>query len=683
MKMKYFNSYLFLFLIPLVLNGAPIKEGVVFQKPSDLGVGRLMPTLGVTSLATGVAQAYEFKKNTLTVVLFTSQSCPVAKKLIPDIEALQKKYAAKNIAWLMVNPYLSEDTNQFKKMDFLKNGKVTLAFDKDLALAKRLGARTTTEVYLIDEEGSLLYRGALSDQYGLAFQLEKPTHRLLDAAIEASLKGQVPVIRATTAPGCSLDTGHEVLPDEVGLSYHERISRVVKENCSLCHRDSGVAPFSLDSKEQVLEHAGMIKKVLLEKRMPPWFAEAAGSNGPLWLNDRSLGEKDLLDFMKWLETKEEGPKNVALKKPQLVNTEWVIGKPDVIYTIPKVVTVKASGTMPYQHLFVRTDFPVKKWVNAWEVIPTAREVVHHVLIFAIPAKDATPEALKKRSRGGEMGGFFAAYVPGNSDITYPEDQAIGLEPGTVLYFQIHYTPNGQEQKDQTKLGLKFVDQPPLHEVKVAGVVNSKLKIPPQEANHHEVAELKLPEDVVILGYMPHMHLRGKAFKYTVTDPEHTVSTLLNVPIYDFNWQLNYRLASPLTLKKGSIIKVEAIFDNSPANLANPDPTATVKWGMQSSDEMLIGYFEYYSVNGNQSSVLLSVTGSEAEGTDKALPTSLERSQELMKQLDLDANGKLTKEELGKSSNPKAYLKYFDLMDSNHDKEVSLDELKAGLEKLKK
>jgi len=190
-------------------------------------------------------------------------------------------------------------------------------------------------------------------------------------------------------------------------------------------------------------------------------------------------------------------------------------------------------------------------------------------------------------------GYYAIYVPGNSTLIYPDGFGKRLPKGSKVRFQIHYTPNGTATEDRTELGLVFAKEKPNHEVLVAALINTWFKIPPGESNHKETAWLPVPFDAVILGFLPHMHLRGKAFRYEVTTPGGKPEVLLDIPHYDFNWQLLYNLAEPRRIPRGSNLTATAWFDNSDKNPANPDPTKTVKWGPQTFDEMLLGYVEYY------------------------------------------------------------------------------------------
>ncbi|MFM7151677.1 MAG: hypothetical protein ACKO23_17765, partial [Gemmataceae bacterium] len=167
-----------------------------------------------------------------------------------------------------------------------------------------------------------------------------------------------------------------------------------------------------------------------------------------------------------------------------------------------------------------------------------------------------------------------------------------LPKGSWLVFQMHYTPDGVERKDRSSLGLIFSKEPPKYEVRTRGIAQRFFFIPPGSAAHEVKSRTTFDKDVSLMTLLPHMHVRGKDFKYEVTFPDGKKDTLLSVPHYDFNWQSNYRLDKPLTLPAGTKIECTAHFDNSPKNLNNPNPKQWVRWGDQTWEEMMIGFIDY-------------------------------------------------------------------------------------------
>ena len=567
---------------PPAAKADPIRNPPRVMRAADAGVGRFVPEVAFTDLAGKAGKLSDFRANKLLVVAFFDAGCPLCKKYGPTLARLEKDYGTKGVTFLFVDPTAADTADEVKKAVADRGFAGRVVHDKDGTLTAALGATSTTEVFVLDAARTVVYRGAISDQYGFAYSLDAPRNSYLTAALDAQLAGKQVVTGATTAPGCDLEAKPQAaLP----LTYHTRIERIVQQNCVECHHKGGVGPFVLDTYEAVAGRKAAIRRVVEGGTMPPWFAAppAKGEHTP-WANDRSLTASDKADLLAWLggDLKKGDPADAPL--PRTFESGWLIGKPDAVFQAPKPIAVKAEGTMPYQHASVQTDYDDDRWVQAIEVRPTAREVVHHVLVFADP---------KGMRRGGEAEGFFAVYVPGNSTLIYPEGYAKKLPKGTSLRFQIHYTPNGKATEDQPSIGLVFAKGPPRNEVRVTGLVNGQFAIPAGADNHKIEARMPyVPFDVKVLAFFPHAHLRGKAARYEVKTANEPTKMLLDVPHYDFNWQLTYRYAEPVRVPAGSVLTYTAWYDNSDKNPANPDPKRVVHWGQQTYEEMHLGYLEF-------------------------------------------------------------------------------------------
>ena len=553
------------------------KEAPKLRLPGPAGVGRLVPDVAFTDLAGKPGKLSDFKAGKLTVVAFTNTTCPICKKYAPSLRRLEKEWGGKGVSFLFVNP-----TKTDKPADHGFAGRYV--HDTEGTLTAALGATSTAEVFVLDAARTVQYRGAIDDQYGLGYALDAPRSNYLVVALADLLAGKLPVVRATTAPGCEL----VATPQAAGaaeVTYYAHVSRIMQNNCVECHRKGGVAPFALDTYDDVVANKGMIKKTVDKGTMPPWFAAPPkkGEHSP-FANDRTLTEGDRKDLFAWLasDMKKGDPADAPL--PRNYESGWGFGKPDAVFQIPKPIAVKAEGIMGYQNVSVPTEYDEDKWVQALEVQPTAREVVHHVLVFAVP---------KGQRLGGEAQGFFAAYVPGSTALVYPEGYAKKLPKGCDLRFQIHYTPNGKATTDQTKIGLVFAKEKPRYEVRVSAAANPVFAIPPGADNHKVTGSIPfIPWDCRILAFFPHAHVRGKAAQYELKTPDGKTTKLLEVPHYDFNWQLQYRFAEPVPVPRGSGLIYTAWYDNSDKNPANPDPKKTVKWGQQTYEEMHLGYVEF-------------------------------------------------------------------------------------------
>ncbi|MES2697291.1 MAG: redoxin domain-containing protein [Verrucomicrobiota bacterium] len=573
------------------------REGPRVLRAVDRGVGRLVPDLAFTDIEGRAGKLSDYQNAPALVIALTSTTCPLTRKYAPSLARIEREFAERGVKFLFVNPMTADAVADMREAAKENGFAGRYVHDGERKLVAGLGALTTTEVFVLDPARTLVFRGAVDDQYGFGYALEVPREEYLRGALRAVLAGKVPSVEATESPGCALEIATPVAGEAAvakdAITYHNRISRIVQQNCLECHRSGGVGPVSLETYADVKSHAGMMRRQVSKGAMPPWFAEpGAEGEASHWRNDRSLTPADKTDLLAWLAgAKPEGSLADA-PRPRVFPKGWEISKPDVVLELPRAVAVKAEGVMAYQTHVVDTRFTEDKWVVAYEVQPTAREVVHHVIVKIHPP-GAKAGAERADDGASEREGFFAAYVPGNSHATFPEGFGKKIPAGARVSFQMHYTPNGKATTDRTKLGLVFAAEPPRHAIHVTGLANPRIKIPAGEPNHPETAGITLPYEVTLLSFSPHMHVRGKAARYEAVLPDGTRKKLLEVPAYDFNWQLQYKLAAPVTLPRGAKLVYTAWFDNSPGNPANPDPAKIVRWGPQTFDEMMLGYVEYY------------------------------------------------------------------------------------------
>lgn len=647
---------------------APIRKGPTRLVPGNHGIGRMIADLELTDIHGKAFKLSDFQDRPAMVIAFSNASCPICKKYTPTLAALEDRYAGKDVAFVFVNPTASDKLETIQSVVATNQLDGHYVRDHDQQLASALGATHTTNVFVLDAKRTLVYRGAVDDQYGFGYSLDEPRVHYLAAAIDATLAGQRVRMAATQAPGCPLEpkatkpeAGSEKADD---FTYHNRISRILQNHCVECHREEGVGPFSLEDFESVVSQSGAIRRVIEDDIMPPWFAaRPEPGEASRFINDCSLsrGDKDVL--LSWLSgDKAEGdPEDAPL--PRSFAGEWQIGQPDLVLQLPEPMAVKASGTMPYQNVTIETGFTEDRYVKALEVRPTAREVVHHCLVFVLPPKDKGDPSHDDRRDDDEGDGFFAAYAPGYDALTFNDGFGKVIPAGSRLKFQLHYTPNGTATTDQSMLGIIFADAPPTHLVNVASIAQPRLAIPPHAENHEVTASITLPRDATILAFFPHMHLRGKSFRFEATKPDGASQTLLDIPRYDFNWQLSYRLAEPLDLPAGSTIRATAWYDNSKNNPANPDPERTVPWGPQTYDEMMIGYIEYH-MDSDKSD---HATGSRRLAAVRNRG-SREEIQAKFTRLDKNRDGSLSADELP-SSQRAALLR----LDRDRDGEISWKE----------
>lgn len=641
-----------------------LREGPQRLTPGDHQVGGMVPDFSLTDIHGQAFTLGDLSTNKVIVIAMTNTTCPVCKKYVPTLASLEKRYGDGQVAFIYVNPTSSNKLADIQASIDHHGLTGRYVRDDDGAIAMAIGALKTTDVVVIDAKRTIIYRGAIDDQYGFGYSTDAPRTTYLIDAIDATLAGKRPSIEATSAPGCPLDLSEK--PKRVNqatINYHNRISHIIQRHCLECHRDGGVAPFALSDYAEVASQSGAIRQVLEKGVMPPWFA-APPEHGQVspFANINALAEQDKQDLLTWLSKGKAEGNPADAPAPREFIPGWHIGVPDHVVQAPSPIQVKATGTMPYQNFTVDAGLSETKYLKAIEVKPTAREVVHHILVFVVPPSKPGQKAKRDRD-DDETSGFFAAYAPGYDALVFNEGYGKVLPAGSRLKFQIHYTPNGTATEDRPTLGMIFADEKPKHLVDVVGIAQPRLSIPPHASNHEVVATQRVSKETTILAFFPHMHLRGKAFKYEATLPGGETQVLLDVPRYDFNWQLSYRLAEPLKIPAGSTIRATAWYDNSSENLANPDPSKTVRWGQQTYDEMMIGYIEYHSDD--------ETLGPLAKLTELRNQISSGKGLEfLFKQLDLDDDGKISGNEFPGDQKDKLLL-----LDANRDGALSLEEAK--------
>jgi hypothetical protein len=368
------------------------------------------------------------------------------------------------------------------------------------------------------------------------------------------------------------------------VTFTRDVAPIFYKNCSECHRAGEVAPFSLMTYKEARPWGKSIREKVAEGIMPPWHADPAHGK---FKNDRRLSAQEKQTIISWVDTgMKEGNAKDLPPAPKFVEG-WNIGKPDVVLTA-REYEVPAEGTINYQYFMIPTNFKEDKWVQAAEIRPGNRSVLHHVIAFV-----AEPgEMLKKGglARDGLQG--LVGFAPGEAAISLPDGQAKLVKAGAILVLQMHYTTNGTAAKDRTSVGLIFA-KTPVQKVMMGGsAMNRSFVIPAGDGNYQVVSRYQFRQDAHITELMPHMHLRGKDFQYKLIYPDGTAKIILSVPKWDFNWQTRYELTEPMPAPKGSRIECVAHFDNSTKNKWNPDATKDVRWGQQTWEEMMIGFVSF-------------------------------------------------------------------------------------------
>ncbi len=429
--------------------------------------------------------------------------------------------------------------------------------------------------------------------------------------------GTLPIVMlfAVGATGRAQDA--RVPPTQNAPTFSRDVAPILYRKCLGCHRPGEIAPMSLITYQDVRPWARAIREKVIAREMPPWHADPAHGR---FRNDRSLTDEEIGTIVKWVDGGARQGDPARMPDLPAFATGWQIGTPDVVFEMPVDYRIPADGTIDYQYFEVPTHFTEDRWIQAGEVRAGNPEHVHHIIVSVIePGTNTRPNVMTVKAvfpdgqapqpvgprrlteaqraqlalaarRAGAVS--LVNWAVGEDAPVYPQGVAKRIPAGSVLQFQVHYTTNGAAATDRSRIGLIFAKEPPTHEIRTALIANTQFTIPAGAASHQVEAEATFSDDVKVWTMHPHMHLRGKDMTFTAIYPDGRREVVLRVPKYDFGWQTDYWLAEPLTLPKGSKLHVTAHFDNSAANRANPDPSASVRWGDQTWEEMMIGYFTY-------------------------------------------------------------------------------------------
>jgi peroxiredoxin len=520
----------------------------------------------------------------LIVVVFLGVDCPLAKLYGPRLAELSRSFEGKGVQFVGISSNQNESISDIGR--FAKACQIPFPILKDVGnvVADRFGALRTTEVFLLDNRRVIRYQGRIDDQYTVTTHRAKIGRRDLAVAIEELLEGKPVSVARTEVTGCFISRVVEK-PPRGSITYTKHVAPILQAHCQVCHRPGQIAPFSLTNYREAAGWAETIAEVVADGRMPPWHASPHYGK---FANDPRLSDEEKKLIAAW--TRDGAPEGdpADLPPPPRFNEGWGIGEPDRVISIPQPFTVPAEGVVDYQYIEVDPGFTHDRWIKAAEIRPGNRAVVHHCNVFLKP-----PGGGDDFGAPGKLGSIcLAAAAVGTPPMTLPEGMAKRIPAGWKLLFVLHYTPIGTVQTDQTSIGLVFEDPAKVRkEVATNLILDRELNIPPHAADHIVEHTQTFQDDVLLLAFFPHMHLRGKAFRYEVEYPDGSREILLDVPRFDFGWQHRYVLAEPKRLPAGTTLHCVAHYDNSAENPANPDPSATVHTGPQSWEEMFNGYFE--------------------------------------------------------------------------------------------
>lgn len=397
--------------------------------------------------------------------------------------------------------------------------------------------------------------------------------------------------------------------DAPAPTFSKDIAPIFQNRCQNCHR-TGVqfTPMGLMTYEETRPWVKSIRKAVSERTMPPWHADPAYGK---FKNNPSMPEEEVKLITRWIDAgaPEGNPADMPPAK-QFDDKGWQIGEPDAIIDTGVDFKLPAEGVIPYQYFAVKTNFEEDKWIEAMEARAGNLDVVHHVVIYVRNPKEGIQ--LPDAQPNGLGAGLLGALSPGNTPSMYMPGQGKLLKKGATIIFNMHYTTCGRETTDRSYIGLKFHKGPVEKQVITRGVANVSFRIPPQAKLHEVVSKHRFAKDVTLISLMPHMHYRGKDFKYILHYPDGRSETILSTPNYDFDWQVYYHFEEPLKLPKGTTMECIAHFSNTAEEAEGRtyfDPNSEVRFGEQSHEEMMIGWIDYTV---DEENLLLGQSGGEED-----------------------------------------------------------------------
>jgi len=564
---------------------------------------------GDTRVPQQLTYNYTSKKNQALVIVSFSTKCPLVRRLVPLLNELQKKYDAQGIQFIALFP---NGTDALKGIaEYAVETGMMFPVYKDDPLNpwhEELEMSTTPEVVVLDmrkgwEATQIVYRGQVNGMWFGGGTSNQKQEYLADA-LDSFLQEEAPPVTETAASGCAIakESFHDLSSFEQ-VTYYQEISRMVQQRCLYCHRDgeAGAELFmAFDSYESVAGASEVMLGRIENRLMPPWHGTTDSENGlGGFKHDNRLTDSEINMFRAWVEQGcPPGDPHEAPPAPEWSDPdEWKIDTPDLVFEMPEPYEVPRFRLDEYKYYRIQANFPEDRYIQAIELRPGNKAVVHHIGAIIGPAssklQSASQAMLELYGLTGEKVKKVGDYIAGDpfNSRTYPEGYAIELPAGHDLFFEMHYTPTGRKEKpDLSKMGIIWAKEKPAHVLETKVFNRKDIRLRPHDMHYEKTNYYQFTTDVLIHALAPHMHYRGKDFTlYKVENPgteQENRTLILRVSAYDINWQRTYEFHKPLKLKAGDALYSVTHFDNSHYNPNNPDPEDLVRYGLKTEQEML-------------------------------------------------------------------------------------------------
>lgn len=522
----------------------------------------------------GEAQGY--------ALVFLNTTCPVAQRYLPRLEEMHKQFAEQGIQFVGVYNSQDEQPRDIAAHGLAAGLSFPIVWDEEQKCTKALGVERVPQVVLLDGNQRLVYSGRIDDQYRTGGVQPRVGRHDLQEAINELLAGKSISVAETPVDGCKV-TAWRAPKFDYQVTFHEHIEPIMQKRCQSCHHEGTAAPFSLVTYDDASSQGEMLAEVVRDGRMPPWYAHSEFGK---FSNDPSLTREERNLVEAWVHT--DMPQGDPAKAPaplEFAKSEWRIGEPDLVLTMKKPHKIQADGYLPYKYIFLPPAFADDTYVEAIEIRPHNRSVVHHCNAFYVDS--ATMKA--------DRASFITGYVPGGVPFELTEGIAQRIPKGSVIGLQIHYVTTGKEEESVISIGFRYA-KGTVHKVTHFSLIDPRnIAIPPGDGFHEMRGRAKIEKDATLLGLFTHMHLRGRDMTFHAHYPGGKQETLLQIPNFNFEWQIGYVAPLPpneMKIPAGTEIEAIAHYDNSKFNPYNPDPEYTVPYGDQSYDEMFNGFIFY-------------------------------------------------------------------------------------------
>ncbi len=553
----------------------------------------------------GISHSLYYVENDPTVkavvLIFTGNGCASIAQFVPTIEALSHQFTPQGIVFWMVDANAADNRSNIVAQANALGIDLPILYDRAQLVANAFHASTTPEVVCLDKLGwPIFYRGTIDDRTG---SLPVPTtQNYLSNALTSFLANGTVSPSQTQTNGCPITLNSIPTP-----SYSTDIAPMIQAKCIGCHSPGNFAPFALTNYASVTSNMAQIRLSILDGSMPPWHADY---NYQTYTNDFSLSTTQAAMLVKWIDAggPNDGGPDVLTNPPPPIDYPFAwptsLGTPSNIISIGSQ-PIPATGVIGYRTVNI-TWTGGDVWLRAAVVLPGTVPVVHHILAYNKSVNDPVQT-------------FMTGYVPGAYLGSFPPGTAKLLTNNTTIQFQLHYIANGVTNNDNSQLGLYTTPIAPTYPLIQTSSWSDQFCVPTNTNDYVFVTDSTPPfaTNVRVYEFSPHLHARGKSFKYEAIYTNGTSEVLLSVPFYEFNWQTAYRLAQPKDLPPGTIIRCTAHWDNSTQNAdlmalyneqsgSNPNyalysPSYVnypvycpygIIFNQQTWDEMFIGYFSY-------------------------------------------------------------------------------------------